>query len=235
MKKKRNRSVDLKEQQFNRIIAEAKKIYENEGISGLNIQNIAEQVGTVKGNLYNYVKSKRELWYALLYQETNKFSEKMLEIIKNHKDDSISLIENLIKFMIIDFQIQFPSIHKMLNETPPSAKKIGKFERKFKNLNFLKPIITAIDLAKSRNELIQLKSEYLASYFWIICHGTYYEMNNTKSIGMNIDLRDFVFNQLKDQLKYVYTTAAKREEYVFKERNSRIRRVNISKIRSIPW
>lgn len=166
--------------------------------------------------MYNYVKSKRELWYALLYQETNKFSEKMLEIIKNHKDDSISLIENLIKFMIIDFQIQFPSIHKMLNETPPSAKKIGKFERKFKNLNFLKPIITAIDLAKSRNELIQLKSEYLASYFWIICHGTYYEMNNTKSIGMNIDLRDFVFNQLKDQLKYVYTTAAKEKNMSLK-------------------
>ena len=83
--KKRNRSPKLKEQKFKEIIKIGKQklliedVFEAEhpfssqqarkiSISGFNMQDIAQKVKMTRSNLYRYVESKRELWFAILQE-----------------------------------------------------------------------------------------------------------------------------------------------------------------------
>lgn len=59
--------ADLEE----KIIREARRLFETRGYSGVDVKEIARAAGTVPGNLYNYFSSKQDLFYhtAELWQE----------------------------------------------------------------------------------------------------------------------------------------------------------------------
>ena len=133
----RARSVEKKEDQFERILEEGKKLFLKKGAEGFSMRNLADQLGMTKNNLYNYVSSKRELWLAIRNKFYSQFKKENQKIIKNHqgshKELLIELAEHYNEFAERDFGV-FIMMFAFTNAPPSKA--VGKIEKTYKPLKF---------------------------------------------------------------------------------------------------
>ena len=69
MAKTRARSPIKKAEKFEEILKEGRNLFLKHGSEGFNMRAIAKKVDMQQGNLYNYVQSKRELWFAVIQKD----------------------------------------------------------------------------------------------------------------------------------------------------------------------
>ena len=62
------------------IIAAAAKVFRTKGYHAATVQDIADEVGILKGSLYHHVKSKEDLLYLMVKEPIAQIYEKMAEI-----------------------------------------------------------------------------------------------------------------------------------------------------------
>lgn len=51
---------------WNEVVAAAGKVFREKGYSGASLEDVAAEVGMLKGSLYNYIDSKEELLFAVV-------------------------------------------------------------------------------------------------------------------------------------------------------------------------
>ncbi len=90
MKKK---NINMKSQ----LIAEARKLYEENGLESVNIRSLAAHLGIATGTLYNYFSGKDEIMMAL----TEEYWQSALEEMKSNvpSDNFISGLKYIIDFI----------------------------------------------------------------------------------------------------------------------------------------
>ena len=92
-KKKRARSEEAKQKQFNKIIKEGRKLFLKYGSEGLSMRTLAKKADMGKSNLYTYVQSKRELWFAVMRKDFELFEKGMEKELAGHQGTYKELID----------------------------------------------------------------------------------------------------------------------------------------------
>lgn len=130
-KKGRARSPEKKKKQFERILEEGEKLFLKFGQKGFNMRALAKKLGVSQANLYNYVNSKRELWFAIRKKKIQQYLDMKNKAIKQYKNSLVDLTEKWGEFFLEFAAEDFRRFELIWNIPPPHAKKIGPIERAY--------------------------------------------------------------------------------------------------------
>ncbi|MHA1170508.1 MAG: TetR/AcrR family transcriptional regulator [Candidatus Heimdallarchaeota archaeon] len=170
MSKTRARSPEKKAKKFQKIIAEGKKLFLKYGSEGFSMRAIAKKLDMQQGNLYNYVQSKRELWFAVVQDDFQKFASSMEEVITTHQGTSVELLIALAKFYI-DFALEDYDRYKMMFLTPaPLSSSIGSIEKNYQPLSF-DFMLEVVQQAVENKEIVGVDTTKFTMFIWGIVHG----------------------------------------------------------------
>ena len=103
------RSKADKEELFGDIIQKGAKMFASE--QGFSTRKLATKLNMTQGNLYNYVKSKRELWIAIRKHDFELLKEKFSSIITSSTGTYLEMIEKLVIFFL-DYSDKNPNSWK---------------------------------------------------------------------------------------------------------------------------
>jgi AcrR family transcriptional regulator len=170
-RKTRARAPEKKEAQYQIIIETAKEMYKSSDFQTISMNSIAKRLNMEQSNLYNYFKSKRELWIAVRANYREELDKKISIITQNHNGKNLELVYKLIN-AIMDLMGNDFSMFLFLfvAQIPPSKSK-GPIEEnyfyKHGFFDFKKTIQTAIE-----NGEIQLDNIDLFTYqLWSMMFG----------------------------------------------------------------
>ncbi|MFX1478089.1 MAG: TetR/AcrR family transcriptional regulator [Promethearchaeota archaeon] len=138
IKKKRTRVRDplKKEEQLQRIIALGTELFLKDG-NKMSMRKLARQMDIAVSGLYRYVESKRELWFACIIKEFEKFSKDIDEIEHRHKGNDVLLLRKIGKYFFDLGTRNFPLFSFMFLPTPPSSNiKKGPYELQHSKAGF---------------------------------------------------------------------------------------------------
>ena len=170
---------------------------------------IAKKTGMQQGNLYNYVQSKRELWFAVIQEDFQKFAERMKQVTESHQGSSIKLLEKIAK-CYFSFAVEDTERYKMMFLTlaPPSSS-IGPIESYYQPESF-EILLQAVQTAIDRKELVGLEPLKFALFLWGIVHGNVsllqpeylFPQQYARELNYQEDYQSFFMKQIKELLKY---------------------------------
>ncbi len=216
-KQKRARSQEKKAEQFQRIIDTARKLFIQKGWEGFGMRALARELKMSEGNLYNYVKSKRELWIAIRTQYYQLFNEGVSKIINKNRG-KIPYIDILTKIgeFFLNFSAENYSRFQIMNEiTAPSAREVGPIERNYKPFNTMKIIENVLEEAIEAGEINPVEPvSKLTYYMYGIIYGAakmerelkkkdpITELIITRSKHLSIkEYREFIIQEIRKQLE----------------------------------
>ena len=97
--KKTNKSIE----KFNKIVDASAKVFREKGYKAATLEDIANEVGMLKGSLYYYIEKKDDLLYAVVERPLNEMTENLKAIVNSSDSPSIKL-ENALKNHISSFE-----------------------------------------------------------------------------------------------------------------------------------
>jgi len=152
-KQTRSRSPEKKAAQFEQILEAGKELFLEKGRDGFSLRGLAKILGMNQNNLYNYVKSKRELWIAIRNKFFSQYRDENIKIMKEHEgmttDLLMKLFTNFFEFANKDYGA-FSMMH--LTESPPSDKR-GPFEKEYHEFNYLRGTAKVVQEAIEAKEI----------------------------------------------------------------------------------
>ena len=145
------RSKADKEELFGDIIQKGAKMFASE--QGFSTRKLATKLNMTQGNLYNYVKSKRELWIAIRKHDFELLKEKFSSIITSSTGTYLEMIEKLVIFFL-DYSDKNPNSWKMMFLIdPPKAKKMGPIEESYEPIQLFDIIVNLFNLGVEKGEI----------------------------------------------------------------------------------
>ncbi len=211
MSKKRARSPEKKATQFQKILTEGRKLFLKYGSEGFSMRAIAKKVDMQQGNLYNYVQSKRELWFAVILEDFQKFTENMKAVIDTHQGSSIDLLEKLAEFYL-NFAIEDIERYRMMFMTPaPPSSSIGPIESNYQPESF-DLMLQVVNQAVDNKELSNVDPTKFTMFIWGIVHGNVellqpeflFPLQYAQKLDYQKEYTSFVLNQIKKILRNYY-------------------------------
>ena len=149
-------------QKLLRIINEAKILFYEHG-AAFKMRELARRLGVGISYLYRYVENKRELWFAVIYQEFLDLTRKFQDIKESQKGTGLELLECSINEFINFSQEEFPRFNLMFLMMPPTSNKSkGPFEE-WQDPQFSLLLFSIFDQALSDLK-ISLKNHYILAY-----------------------------------------------------------------------
>ena len=161
-----------------------------------------------QGNLYNYVQSKRELFFAIIKNDHEKFRRAMDEIVLNHEGFYTELLLKLTE-NYVNLAQTHPNVLKMMFSTPaPLSKKTGPIEKSFKPQS-LDVIVEVINLAIKNDEIWEVDADLLSHFLWGIVHGSVlvsksYVDEYPEDPDASKRFHDYILTQLKHIINRLY-------------------------------
>ena len=212
MSKTRARSPEKKEKQFRKIIQEGRKLFLEFGSDGLSMRVLAKKLGMQQGNLYNYVQSKRELWFAVITEDFQLFTSKMQKIITQHQNTKMDLLEKVGSFYI-DFALEDLERYRMLFlTTAPPSTSIGPIESNYQPLSF-DFMLQIVQEAIEKGELSGVEPSKFTIFIWGIIHGNISllqpESLFPKQYAQKLDYQNKYGDFLKQQIKRILASYSK--------------------------
>ena len=158
------------------------------------MRQLARELGMSQGNLYNYVSSKRELWFAVIDHDFKNFENAMRTIIDYHSGSLLDLLDKLAEHYF-EFAMEDTQRYRMMYSAPPFASNpAGIFETSHEATSLIF-IIQLVEKAVELGEIIEDEPAKLALYFWSVLHGAimvYLENCEDESIMTSLgDFKDF--------------------------------------------
>ena len=145
------RSEDEKKEIFEKIIKVGSEMFASE--QGFSTRNLAQKVKMTQGNLYNYVKSKRELWIAIRKHDFQLVKDEFAKIIENHTGSYIDLIEKLTIYFL-NYSNENPNSWKMMFIIdPPKSKKKGVIEELYEPVQLFEVILEMLRTGVESGEI----------------------------------------------------------------------------------
>lgn len=88
---------------FNEIVNAAAKVFREKGYKEATLEDIAGEVGMLKGSLYYYINKKEDLLYAVVERPLGEMTENLKEIVNSSDSPSVKL-EKALKNHIYSFE-----------------------------------------------------------------------------------------------------------------------------------
>ncbi|MHA1123940.1 MAG: TetR/AcrR family transcriptional regulator [Candidatus Heimdallarchaeota archaeon] len=208
MAKTRARSPEKKAKKFQKIITEGRKLFLKFGSEGFSMRAIAKKLDMQQGNLYNYVQSKRELWFAVVQYDFQKFASSMEQVITTHQGTSVELLIALAKFYI-DFALEDYERYKMMFLTPaPLSSSIGPIESAYQPLSF-DFMLEVVQQAVEDKEIVGVDPTKFTMFIWGIVHGNVsllqpevlFPQDYARKLDYQQEFRDFLLEQIERVLQ----------------------------------
>ncbi len=212
MPKTRARSPEKKAEKFQEIIEEGRKLFLKLGSEGFSMRAIAKKTGMQQGNLYNYVQSKRELWFAVIQEDFQQFTERMKQVTESHQGTSIKLLGKIAEYYF-DFAVEDTERYKMMFLTPaPPSSSIGPIESHYQPESF-EIIFKVVQTAVERKELVDIEPLNFTLFLWGIVHGNVsilqpeyiFPQQYAQKLNYQKDYQSFFIKQIKGILNYYST------------------------------
>ena len=180
-RKKRSRSKKDKALKMERILDGCLKLIKEKGFFGFEMRALAKHLGMSKGNLYNYVSSKRELWIAVRIKTMKDFKTGIEKIaFSGGKENSIELLKNIGRF-VLDFAAEDSNRWKLMTSTRPPDPPvkdgkpfIGEIEKHYESSQVLDAIFNILQVGHSRGEIKDLDLKLVGFYLYSIVLGVSY-------------------------------------------------------------
>ena len=215
MKKKRARSIEAKGILFNNIISNGRALFLEQGSRGFSMRALAQSLNLTQGALYTYVKSKRELWFAIVSENLKVFEDQVKSLRDSNENNNIDLIEKIILLFFENIKTDPRLFQIMFTTSPPPAQRKGPIEENFtvNTINILEEIL--IESIKKKEIRIKDPSA-TALYLWSLIFGNAM-LSNTDIFGLrdnlfgkktNLEYYNFVLEQIRE-----YTDSLKRRRF----------------------
>jgi AcrR family transcriptional regulator len=212
--KKPARSEEDKERVKQQIIKEGRKLFVKKGSYEFSTYALAEKLGMVQGNLYNYFKSKRELYIQIRIEDFKKLRNEMERIVEEHKGSYLDLIRKLIRFYLDFARNEYKRFQMMFFIPPPPSSKIGPIEKNYEVIDPLGVVKRIVQEGIKAGEIKNLDVKNLTFYFYALVQGATSverDLRTREKVLEPIDqdtrpetienFREFLIEQLIDQIK----------------------------------
>jgi TetR/AcrR family transcriptional regulator, cholesterol catabolism regulator len=97
------------------IIAAAAKLFKEKGYHATTIQDVADEVGMLKGSLYYHIKSKEELLYLVTKEPIRELIERQKKLMESDWSPQQKIIE-FIRLHVQAFDENYPHMFVFLQE-----------------------------------------------------------------------------------------------------------------------
>jgi len=145
------RSNEDKRELYEEIIHIGADMFASE--QGFSTRKLANRLDMTQGNLYNYVKSKRELWIAIRKHDFELLKGKFLQLIGSHNGTYLDLFEKLTLFFL-DYSEANPNSWKMMFLIdPPISKKKGPIEARYEPVQLFEVILNLFNIGVEKGEI----------------------------------------------------------------------------------
>ena len=178
-KKKRSRSKEDKAKQMEKILDGTLNLIKEKGFE-FEMRALAKHLGMSKGNLYNYVQSKRELWIAVRFRTMREFKAGIEKTAATNGDNTIDILKNVGRF-VFDFAAEDSNRWKLMTSTRPpdppikdGKKFIGPIEKSYESSQVLDAIFKILQDGYSRGEIEELDLKLIGFYLYSIVLGVTY-------------------------------------------------------------
>ena len=172
IKQTRSRSPEKKAEQFERIIDAGKQLFQKKGREGFSLRGLANMLDMNQNNVYNYVKSKRELWICIRKKFYEQYRNENRAIINNHEGSTVDLLLELFEHFF-EFAEEDYGAFAMMHIIPsPPSDKIGPHEKKYKPFNFLDGTIKVIQKAINEGEIKEDNPALLSFFMFSLLLGS---------------------------------------------------------------
>ena len=189
IKQTRSRSPEKKAAQFEQILEAGKELFLEKGRDGFSLRRLAKILGMNQNNLYNYVKSKRELWIAIRNKFFLQYRDENITIMKEHEGTTTDLLmkffTNFFEFAYKDFGA-FSMMH--LTESPPSDK-TGPFEKEYHEFNYLRGTAKLVQDAIDAKEINYSNSGLITFFIYSLILGAAIVERNIRILEQNPDFK----------------------------------------------
>ncbi len=162
----RARSKSKKEEKYYRILETGKDLFMDDGIEGFSMRALARKLAMSKGNLYNYVQSKRELWFGIVSLEYEKFEDKLRKVAEKDFGSSVDKLVSIGVFFLDFCGEDYRRFQMMFLTPPPKSGKRGPIEEEFKYTNILGYIRELFQKAVENNEIKEKDTHSLTLFYW---------------------------------------------------------------------
>ncbi len=211
-KKVRARSKEKKSASMNNIINIGRELFITKGNDGFKMRTLADLLHMQQGNLYNYVKSKRELYFAILQDDHNTLKTGSEQIVQQHQGKLTDLLLKLAGFYFDCYKANPKQFEFMFSSSAPPSKVRGPFEKSFNPHVSYYVLREVVQNAIANKELREMDPDLFSHYFWAVIHGgsivtQYYVSSNNGNETYAEDqkrFRSFLLAQLKNQLDLFY-------------------------------
>ncbi|MHA1454252.1 MAG: TetR/AcrR family transcriptional regulator, partial [Promethearchaeota archaeon] len=109
----RSRSTEKKHETMELIIHHGTGLFTDKEIREFSMRKLARKCGMTVGNLYAYVTSKRDLWYAITQRYFDELDKIMSDIIQANTGANIDLFKAIIKKFVVFSRSNYPR-HQMM-------------------------------------------------------------------------------------------------------------------------
>jgi len=216
-KKTRARAPEKKKKQFDQILEMGKNLFVEYGSHGFNLRELANKLNMAKSNLYNYVKSKRELWFAIRTKYFSEYEKGFAEILKNHDGNYVDLGVKWAQYFLEFAATDKKRFEMMFFIRAPSSNKIGPYEKKYRPLEVIQKGINIVLKAVDEGKYKEKDPIELYYYMYASCLGaakfetdlkyTYKikkSSSNEKYLLTSEEFRKFFLKEFRSRLEKAY-------------------------------
>ncbi|MEJ2279833.1 MAG: TetR/AcrR family transcriptional regulator, partial [Candidatus Lokiarchaeota archaeon] len=148
-----------------------KNLFVEYGSHGFSLRKLANKLNMAKSNLYNYVKSKRELWFAIRTRYFSDYEKGFIEILKTHDGDYVDLGVKWAQYFLEFAAADKKRFEMMFFIRAPSSKKIGPYEKKYRPLEVIQKGINIVLKAVDEGNYKEKDPIKLYYYMYASCLG----------------------------------------------------------------
>jgi len=170
VKQTRARSEEAKKILYNKILEEGRNIFLEFGTKNFTMRALAERLNLTQGSLYTYVKSKRELWYAIVMEDLFQIENELNDIKNNHTGKKLDLLEELIIYFFETLKTNNRHLILMFQTNPPISKEVGPIEKEFE-VGIIRILDEIIKEAVINKEIKLNDTSKLALFLWNLMYG----------------------------------------------------------------
>jgi AcrR family transcriptional regulator len=170
-KNKPARSDEDKQKNFEEIIDAGRELFVKKGTYGFSTRALAKKIKMTQGNLYNYVKSKRELWIAIRSEDMKIFKKRLQTIADTHEESYILLFKRMMNFYLDFARNEYRRFQMMFMVPAPPSDEIGPIEKEYELINPLEVVKNALKKAMDAGEIRQTDVDQLSYTVYALIHG----------------------------------------------------------------
>lgn len=151
---------------FRKILTVGAQMFTDSGEAGFSLRSLARELKMNPNNIYNYVSSKRELWFAIRADFYQEYKDKILEIQSKNHGSTIDLLLAETRMSMEYYSEDYNKFQMMNLINAPHSDKMGKIETEYRPFRILNILVEILDRGVKTGEFRSFNTTMYAYSIW---------------------------------------------------------------------